>query len=90
MRTIQKDTTYRWDKDVLSYFEHYGTQYFSQLNIWQKRIDESWKDPRRTSQKLLHWYLFKTQALSQRAFPIGTAFRYFDKLIKWLLPNFFK
>jgi hypothetical protein len=83
MRSINKEKTYYWDKQVENYFEKYGTKHFALINIWQNPSDK-FPDPRRLSQKLLHRYLLWSQVYFYQKFPINTTIRAIDKCLKWL------
>jgi len=72
LNSVNKEKNYYWDKIVLDYIKRYGRNFFSKESIWDidwvqkakeyeyKDLDE-FKDPRNIFQKLLHWYLKKTQ-----------------------------
>lgn len=83
MFSITKESSYYWDKKVEEYFEKYGTQYFTSLNIWENAT-RNYPDPRNSMQKMLHRYLLWSQIYFTQKFPIGTFVRYFDKLLIWI------
>lgn len=85
-KLIDFSKTYCWqDEKVLEYFTEKGTHFFRKLDIW----DEQWltqltkiagkeiKDPRRISDKIVHFYLRKTQKIKGSIF-----IKIIDKLLK--------
>ncbi len=68
VKNIRKDGIYWWDREVLGYFQRYGTKVFKKLDIW----DADWKvmadhfkiqgvaannDPRNFIDKMIHRWL---------------------------------
>lgn len=71
-----KDADYYWDREVLGFFDRYGTSYFSKERIWdidwvQKAKEygcdniEKYRDPRSTTEKLIQYWLVRTQRWSR-------------------------
>lgn len=64
---------YRWDGEMLKFFDEHGTDKFRRLNVWQVDWDKmyerihgtpphrSYKDPRSILEKLVHLWLRRTQ-----------------------------
>ncbi|NJL11409.1 MAG: glycosyltransferase family 2 protein [Calothrix sp. SM1_7_51] len=76
MTSINREPFYWWDKEVLAWFDKYGTATFRRENIWDidwsalsKKINNSdvssldYKDPRSTFEKYVHRWLRKTQGV---------------------------
>ena len=73
MSSITRDSSYHWDKEVLRYFDQYGTARFRQLSLWD--VDwskiyhdhypledtKSFPDPRSWLDKRVHRWLKATQ-----------------------------
>ena len=93
LNSVNKEENYYWDKIVLDYIKKYGKNFFSKESIWgidwvqkakeygYKDLDE-FKDPRNIFQKLLHWYLKKTQYYQYFLF-IRAIDRLLIKLFGW-------
>lgn len=62
MYSVRKEDSYYWDEMVINYFNKYGVNRFSKITIWDKKW-EGFDDPRNVWEKLVHWYLKKTQML---------------------------
>ena len=71
------DRVFWWDEKVLSYFDEYGTTYFSKLNLWAfnwKAVAEKlnnknklhYQDPRKLSDRVVQLYLKLTQKKSEK------------------------
>jgi len=71
LSVCKQDMLY-WDKQVLDYFDQYGTDLFRHLNIWDAdwgNIAQKWrypcpqkyKDPRKIWEKAINIWLKKTQ-----------------------------
>lgn len=75
-----------WDEDVARWLVEYGTRRFAKVDIWDvdwpdvaRRIGlghaaETLRDPRRRSERLVHWFLRVTQGRHTRA-PVRAAQR---------------
>jgi hypothetical protein len=83
---IDTKNSYCWqDERVLEYFEQKGTKFFRKLDIWDKAwlenlskiAGKSITDPRNIFNKLLHFYLRKTQK-----FKNAKIIRIIDKALK--------
>jgi len=73
MSSVNRDGCYRWDREVLRYFEQYGTARFRRLAVWDvnwnqiysafysKEAAQSFADPRSPAEKLVHGWLKRTQ-----------------------------
>jgi len=73
MSSVNRDGSYRWDREVLEYFKEHGTEKFRRLAIWDvdwsKLRDELYPeeskmgslDPRGKFDKLVHRWLESTQ-----------------------------
>jgi glycosyltransferase involved in cell wall biosynthesis len=73
MSSVNRDGSYRWDREILKYFDEYGTERFRRLAIWDvdwsKLRDELYprdpaknlSDPRSKFDKLVHRWLESTQ-----------------------------
>jgi glycosyltransferase involved in cell wall biosynthesis len=73
MSSVNRDASYRWDREVLEYFKEYGAHKFKRLAIWDadwsKLRDELYPgesangqlDPRSKFDKLVHRWLEFTQ-----------------------------
>jgi glycosyltransferase involved in cell wall biosynthesis len=73
MSSFNRDGVYRWDKEVLEFFEKHGTAKFQQLAIWDTNWSKLYKDhhpdgpakdysdPRSWLNKLVHRWLEWTQ-----------------------------
>ena len=73
MSSANRDGSYRWDREVLRYFEQYGTAKFRRLAVWDvnwRQISsafypeealQSFADPRTPAEKLVHRWLKRTQ-----------------------------
>jgi glycosyl transferase family 2 len=71
--TVQREGLYRWDKEVLRYFEKYGTAKFRRLAIWDANWNNLYRDhhplgpkkkfpdPRKRLTRLVHRWLEWTQ-----------------------------
>ena len=78
MSTVNRDRIYRWDREVLRYFNEHGTEKFRRLAIWdvdwsklrnEQYPQESAKDlsdPRSKFDRLVHRWL----EVSQRDFSL--------------------
>lgn len=69
---VNKEGNYYWDKAVLDYLDKYGTKFFREEAIWDVNWVEKakyykyenpkkFKDPRNIFNKLIHWWLKRTQ-----------------------------
>ena len=85
-KLIDFSKTYCWqDERVLEYFDKKGTEFFRKLDIWDKEwliqlseiAGKEIKDPRKWTDKLLHFYLRKTQKIKHTFFVRAT-----DKILK--------
>lgn len=73
---IPDDEKYWWDEKVLDYFDQLGTSYFRKLAIWDvdwSLIAQRWnhkpisyQDPRFSTDKMIHYFLMKTQKHQQK------------------------
>jgi glycosyltransferase involved in cell wall biosynthesis len=73
MSSVNRDGTYRWDREVLDYFREHGAEKFKRLKIWDvdwdKLRDQLYPaepkngplDPRNRFDKLVHRWLESTQ-----------------------------
>jgi glycosyltransferase involved in cell wall biosynthesis len=73
MSTVYREGVYRWDREVLKYFEKYGTARFKRLAFWDvdwNRLyndhhphgpQKNFPDPRTRLTKLVHRWLMWTQ-----------------------------
>ena len=72
MSSLNKDPIYRWDQEVMGFFQNHGTTYFSKLDLWD--IDwvqaahfwglekpEDFGDPRSFVEKAMHKWLRRSQ-----------------------------
>lgn len=85
---VNKQKYYYWDKEVLEYFNKYGTQFFKREDIWSidwevaareygYKDTNKYKDPRNFFLKIVHFWLRKTQ------YNHGNFFvRVIDKILK--------
>ena len=85
---VNKQKYYYWDKEVLEYFNKYGTQFFKREDIWDINWEvaareygykdtNKYKDPRDFFLKIVHFWLRKTQ------YNHGNFFvRVIDKILK--------
>ncbi|MDR1652589.1 MAG: glycosyltransferase family 2 protein [Prevotellaceae bacterium] len=89
LKLIDFSKTFCWqDEQVLEYFKQKGTKYFSKLDIWDKTWLENLSkiagkeisDPRNIFDKLLHFYLRKTQKYSKIKIVRGI-----DKILKKII-----
>lgn len=74
MSSVNRDGVYRWDKDVLQYFEKYGLAKFKRLAVWDvdwakvhreaypEEPVKAFPDPRGRLEKAVHRWLRATQA----------------------------
>jgi glycosyltransferase involved in cell wall biosynthesis len=82
MSSVDRDASYRWDREVLEYFKEHGTKKFKRLAIWDvdwsALRDESYpgeslkdlSDPRSKFDKLVHrWLRFSQPDFSLYAHP---------------------
>jgi len=71
---VNYETKLWWDEKVLDLFEEHGTEVFRKLNIWGvnwKKTAKSWgksnlslyNDPRNFFDKLIQFWLLKTQKI---------------------------
>ena len=83
LKKINKEKEYWWDREIAELLKKYGAKFFSPVAIWDKDWDTI-NDPRGVWQKLLHYYLKKTQKYSNRR-PII----FIDKMLNKILtkPN---
>lgn len=86
LKLIDFSKTYCWqDEKMLEYFDQVGVFFFRKLDIWDKEwLDQlsqiagkDLKDPRKWNDKLLHFYLRKTQRIKRTIF-----IRIIDKILK--------
>ena len=74
---IEKKTKIWFDEKVLDLFDQYGTTYFKRLRIWSvnwQEIAKKWgrtdvkryKDPRSLLDKIIQWWLLKTQPYCEK------------------------
>lgn len=92
IKNIKKEGIYWWDREVLGYFQRYGTQVFKKLDIW----DADWKmladhfnikgiavhhDPRSIMDKLVHAWL-KSGSYKQPGIRNGILRRLL-RLLRW-------
>jgi len=93
LRLINKEYNYYWDNIVLNYIKEYGANLFSKESIWNidwvEKAKEcgyknfnNFKDPRSIFQKLLYWYLKKTQYYQDCLF-IRAIDKMLIKLFRW-------
>lgn len=72
MRTIQKQNSYYWDDEVLTWLMEHGPEKFRKLNIWDRDwaalaaqkgvvVDGKLRDPRTPFEKAVHAWLQATQ-----------------------------
>lgn len=73
MSSVNRDVSYRWDREVLTYFKEHGNRKFKRLAIWNvdwsRLRDESYpgefpldlSDPRSKFDKLVHRWLVSSQ-----------------------------
>jgi len=73
MSTVHREGVYRWDREVLQYFEKYGTARFKRLALWDVNWNKlyndhhphepqkNFPDPRTRLTKLVHRWLKWTQ-----------------------------
>ena len=73
MYSINREHTYRWDKEVLNYINTYGAKYFRKLDIWN--ID--WEQKSK---------LFGFEDQSHIADPRGKAIKTIHRWLKWSQP----
>ena len=87
---VNKKKYYYWDKEVLKYFDKYGTYLFKREDIWDinwkaaakengYKITDKYKDPRNIFLKIFHLWLRKTQYVHTNIFV-----RAVDKILKIL------
>ena len=76
MLSVNKEHSYYWDKQVLSYLDTFGAKKFSKIAIWDKKW-QGHDDPRNMGEKLLFRYLIKSQKYSS-----NYLVRIFDKILK--------
>jgi len=85
---VNKQEYYYWDKEVLEYFNKYGTQFFKREDIWDINWEvaaraygckdtNKYKDPRNFFLKIVHFWLRKTQYNHMNIFV-----RVIDKILK--------
>jgi glycosyltransferase involved in cell wall biosynthesis len=95
MKTVFRNSAYRWDREVLELFEHHGTKKFKKLDIWnvnwselQRRIAPETatgdlRDPRSVSDKVIHrWLRFVQPYYSHYNPPRPLYTKIIDKLLK--------
>jgi hypothetical protein len=73
LKEVTKEKSYYWDKTVLGYFIQYGANFFAKEAIWDVNWNEiaknfayrnnknDFRDPRTLFQKMVHYWLKKTQ-----------------------------
>jgi len=85
---VNKKKYYYWDKEVLEYFDKYGTHLFKREDIWDinweaaakengYKVTDKYKDPRNLFLKIFHLWLRKTQYNHTNIFV-----RAIDKILK--------
>jgi hypothetical protein len=85
---VNKQKYYYWDKEVLEYFNKYGTQFFKREDIWDINWEvaareygykdtNKYRDPRNFFLKIVHFWLRKTQYNLMNIFV-----RVIDKILK--------
>ncbi len=64
---------------VLNSIQDKGIRFFRKLDVWDDEFlrKKNIQDPRRGIDKIMHWYLRKTQKLSEK-----TIIRYLDRIQK--------
>jgi glycosyltransferase involved in cell wall biosynthesis len=74
MTSVLMDGIYRWDREVLRLFEEHGTARFRRLPVWDFDWDKAYAllypesppkhfaDPRSRFDRLVHWWLRRTQS----------------------------
>lgn len=78
MKNVRKEQTYYWDREVLSYIERYGNNFFAKEAIWDinwKEIAhdygyndlEPFEDPRSPLVKKIQSWLYQTQPHTHRS-----------------------
>lgn len=78
-RDIKKENFYYWDYEVINILNKYGLDFFSKIDIWNvdwnnlskkynKNLTLNYVDPRSKTEKLLFWWLKKTQYYSNSIF----------------------
>ncbi len=88
LAVVNKQEYYYWDKEVLEYFNKYGTQFFKREDIWDINWEvaareygykdtNKYKDPRNFFLKIVHFWLRKTQYNLMNIFV-----RVIDKILK--------
>lgn len=90
MTTVVKERLYWWDEEVLKYFNAHGTRRFRQEAIWDVDWDDIacsysldhsrhdlFSDPRTLFEKGVHYWLEKTQPISERYYV-----RFVDAILK--------
>ena len=78
MLSVNRSEFYRWDKEVLDYFNEYGTAKFRREVVWDvnwleitRKIDDKYSgtaiyDPRNNTEKYIHSWLTKTQPYASK------------------------
>jgi hypothetical protein len=73
MSSLARDGRYRWDEEVLQYFEQYGVEEFRRLALWNvdwsqlykdfypEKPSKTFADPRNWFEKRVHRWLERTQ-----------------------------
>ena len=92
LRTVRKEKTYWWDREVLGLFQQHGTRSFSQLPIWDvdwKTVAErhglantiATKDPRNLLERFFHRYASLTQSF-QHSWLVRRSDKVFRRLLR--------
>lgn len=93
MFSVNRQGFYRWDKEVLAYFNEYGTAKFRRETIWDvnwleiaKKINDKSSvtgvyDPRNNSEKYIHNWLKKTQPHASN--PVVKLIQFSLRLFGW-------
>ena len=72
LKITNSTENYYWDKQILNYFEEFGTEFFSKIAVWDIEWDkkakyygynnpERFRDPRTRLERKIHNWLKKTQ-----------------------------
>jgi hypothetical protein len=92
MRRVNKDESYRWDREIVAMLDEHGVEPFRKIAIWDvdwsergrqlgHNVNGEWADPRSTTEKYIHHWLMRTQPFAKN--PMVRLFQKTLQLAGW-------